>query len=82
LATAIYQHREFLKTTGDDKRRERERIAVQIEQLLREQLSARLHAHLPNGQYQSMIDSVVDRKIAPQQAVKRMLEVGVETKQA
>jgi LAO/AO transport system kinase len=78
LAQAVIRHRQYLEATGMRASRARERIASQMEQILKDQLAVKFHQRQPDGSYEEVLGRVLKREIAPRQAIEILLEGGEE----
>jgi LAO/AO transport system kinase len=74
LAEAIRNHRAFMEKTGVWRIRDRERVATQMEDLLRNRLAVQFHHRLPEGRYETLFKEVLARKMGPRDAVQRLIE--------
>lgn len=74
LAEAVARHLDYLHQTGGWQERDRARLEVELENLLREGLFARWKSGLPTGSYTAALASVIERKISPYEAVENLLE--------
>jgi LAO/AO transport system kinase len=74
LGEAIAQHQAYLNDSGDWARRERTRLAAELENLLGETLMTQWRAQITDGQYQAVLDRVFSRDFGPGEAVKRLLD--------
>jgi LAO/AO transport system kinase len=70
----IAAHREFLQTSGDLERRERARLANELDLRLRATLTENFQAGLKNGAYDEALEAIVKRKLSPQEAVQKLLQ--------
>jgi LAO/AO transport system kinase len=76
LIQAIDRHRAHLESSGDWGRRDRARLRVELESLLRASLVARWRESVPPDRYQAVLDHVSARQISPHQAVEALLDGG------
>lgn len=76
LAEAVIRHRQFLESSGLRVSRARERIASQMEQILKDQLAMRFHQGQPDGKYEEILERVLMREIAPRQAIELLIGGG------
>ncbi len=74
LVTAIGQHAEHLRQSGERDRRERFRLEAELETLLTETIVAQFHARIPDHLYNELVDRLVQRTLSPWEAVKALLE--------
>jgi LAO/AO transport system kinase len=77
IVQAIRQHSEYLKKSGEWRLRQRERLQNELEDRLQAALVARWRSRLPDEIFQSILDEMLGRKISPQQAVIKLLKIGV-----
>jgi putative protein kinase ArgK-like GTPase of G3E family len=75
LVDHIHLHREYLKTTGGWKNRERIRLKSELDDLLKIALFTNLHNQMPGGTYESVVDMICSRRISPYQAVTYLLKL-------
>lgn len=73
LAQAIAKHQEHLVTTGDLARRERARLQNELELRIQETLVNRWRDTMGNGHYVDILEKLVARQIAPQDAVELLI---------
>jgi LAO/AO transport system kinase len=73
LMTAIEQHAQHLRQSGDWGRRERARLEVELEGLLTETLVAQFRASVPDVRYKEVVDRLVQRTLSPWEAVKVLM---------
>lgn len=74
LAEAIARHVTHLRQGGGWAVRERARLEVELEALIREALWNQFHEKVPQEQYESVLEKVVQRNISPWEAVKELLK--------
>jgi LAO/AO transport system kinase len=73
LVAAIARHVEHLRSSGDWTLRERTRLEVELEALIRDALMTRFHEDVPASQYEDVLEKVVQRNISPWEAVRILL---------
>lgn len=73
LAESIAKHVEHLRQSGDWVLRERTRLEVEVEALIRDSLMTRFHEDVPPQKYEEVMEKVVQRNISPWEAVKTLL---------
>lgn len=73
LLELINNHRAHLKNTGDLARRERARLAAELDLRIEAALVSRWLQSLPDGDYNRVLTQVTARKISPQQAVQKLI---------
>jgi LAO/AO transport system kinase len=73
LVAAIARHVEHLRSSGDWTLRERTRLEVELEALIRDALMTRFHEDVPASQYEDVLEKVVQRNISPWEAVRMLL---------
>jgi LAO/AO transport system kinase len=78
LLEAIQHHRDYLHTSGEINRRDRARIAAELDSTLRETLITRLLASVPTAELASLIDQIARRETTPQKAAA-LLTTGSST---
>lgn len=71
---AITKHRQYLTETGELAARERARLAEELENRLQTALMKRLLARIPPDYLPEVVTKLVDRRIAPYNAVQMILE--------
>jgi LAO/AO transport system kinase len=74
LAEAIVRHREHLLKTGDLERRERARLQNELELRIQETLVNHWRTSISNGIYEELLDKLVAREIAPQEATNLLID--------
>jgi LAO/AO transport system kinase len=74
VAEAIEQHRHHLVESDELAERERTRVSDELEALLRHELTRRLFDRLPPGRLPELITKLVNRTLAPYNAVELILE--------
>lgn len=79
LAGAIARHRAHLETMGEWAAVERQQIALELFDRLREALVARLLEHLPGGAVEQAAAEVQARALDPGAAVEMLIEAALET---
>lgn len=73
LAESIARHAAHLRSSGDWAVRERTRLEVELEALIRELLLNRFREDVPQTKYDEMLEKVVQRNISPWEAAKLLL---------
>jgi LAO/AO transport system kinase len=73
LAEAITGHTAHLRQSGDWAIRERTRLEVELEALIRDSLMNRFREHVPQKRYEEILEQVVQRTISPWEAAKMLL---------
>jgi LAO/AO transport system kinase len=73
LAEAIERHAAHLRQSGDWAARERTRLEVELEALIRDSLMNRFREHVPQKRYEEILEQVVRRTISPWEAAKMLL---------
>jgi LAO/AO transport system kinase len=71
LDSAIEKHLDYLKSSGELDRRNRERVRIRIETMLKEKFMDRLLASTPN--YEAVLDDVVQKRNNPHDAALGLL---------
>jgi LAO/AO transport system kinase len=74
VGAAIEQHRRYLADTGELAERERARLSDELVKLLQLELTRRLLKRIPADQLSELITKLVDRTLAPYNAVQLILE--------
>ena len=73
LAEAITAHREYLERTGGWGQRERWRLQTELDMLLTDRLVDDFRSNLVAGAYERALESVLERRISPIQAVENLI---------
>jgi LAO/AO transport system kinase len=73
LADAIARHVAHLRLSGDWVLRERTRLEVELEALIREGLMNRFREEMKAEAYENMLESVIQRKVSPWEAAAVLL---------
>ena len=73
LAAAIARHVLHLRQSGDWAVRERARLEVELEALIREALVSRFRATVPQGTYDQVLEKVLQRSLSPWEAVRTLM---------
>jgi len=73
VADSIETHRAYLRDSGEMQRRERARIASELEAMLREVLVTRLLAAVSQDEIAALVEQIAQRDITPQKAVDALL---------
>jgi LAO/AO transport system kinase len=76
LNSLIEQHRAYLERTGELERRDRERLEIELRNILREALVKRWQNEIQANVYQQVLDKVIARSLSPWQAVQSLLSGG------
>jgi LAO/AO transport system kinase len=74
LAEAIARHVEHLRQSGDWAVRERARIEVELEALVRESLMEQFRENTSQTKYQDVLEKIMQRNISPWEAVKILMK--------
>jgi len=74
LLELIARHQQHLKSTGDLARRERARLAAELDLRIEAALVSRWQESLTDGEYNQVLARVVAREISPQQAVRKLVK--------
>ncbi|MCD4671688.1 MAG: methylmalonyl Co-A mutase-associated GTPase MeaB [Anaerolineaceae bacterium] len=74
LVTAIRQHQDYLKESGNWEQRDQTRLQSELQSLLQSTLLARWRETVCDAHSQQTLDLLAMRKISPLQAVERLLE--------
>jgi LAO/AO transport system kinase len=78
VAEAIESHRQYLIDSGDWQRRESARIESELNGLLRTTLVSRWRERVSNALYRQTLDSLIERRISPRQAVLELIDGSVQ----
>lgn len=73
LAESIGRHVSHLRQSGDWAVRERARLEVELEALIREALMNRFREDIPQEKYEDVFEKVMQRNVSPWEAVKLLL---------
>ena len=73
LAEAIMAHRKYLERTGAWGLRERGRLQTELDLLLQNRLLADFRSRLADGEYETALEEVLERRISPFQAVEELV---------
>jgi LAO/AO transport system kinase len=74
LADAIAKHLAHLTQSGDWAVRERARLEVELDTLIRETLVSRFREVVPQQEYEDVLERVVQRELSPWDAVKVLIQ--------
>lgn len=77
LLESIKAHRRHLEQTGDLARRERARLAAELDVLIETTLVSSWRENLPKGVYSEILDQLVTRKLSPQKATQMLVSMEV-----
>jgi LAO/AO transport system kinase len=73
LVEEISRHQQHLRQSGEWEIRDRGRLESEMEALLKDTLVSRFHHETPDSRYQEILEDVVQRRLAPWQAVQLLL---------
>ena len=73
LAEAIARHVAHLTHSGDWAVRERARLEVELDALIREELVSRFNQDIPQKQYENVLEKIIQRELSPGEAVKLLM---------
>ncbi len=73
IAGAIRRHAEYLRQTGEWRRREYERLQEQLETLVRQALVARWRSGVSEDQLEALVSGLCERTITPYQALNQLI---------
>ncbi len=73
LAGLVAKHAAHLRQSGDWASRERARLEVELDALIRETLMSRFREGVPQKQYDEIVEKVVKRNLSPWEAVKVLM---------
>jgi len=74
LADAIARHVKHLRSSGDWAVRERTRLEVELEALIRDGLMTRFREELTAEAYENVLGAVIQRKVSPWEAANSLLK--------
>lgn len=74
VAAAIGQHAAYLRASGEWQQREAARLQAELETLLQATLVERWRAVLPPGLYDTVLQALVERRLAPYAAIDQLLK--------
>ena len=75
LAEAIARHTAYLTQSGDWAVRERARLEVELDALIREELVSHFRQDVPQKQYESVFEKIIQRELSPGEAVKILMNI-------
>jgi len=78
LADSIAQHVEHLNQSGDWHIRERARLEVELDALIREALMNRFREEISENQYNDVFERIVGRNLSPLEAVNLLMNGGMK----
>jgi LAO/AO transport system kinase len=73
LAALIARHAEHLRQSGDWAVRERARLEVELDALIRHELVSRFREHIQPQQYEDVLEQVTRRDLSPWDAMKSLM---------
>ena len=73
LAESIARHVAHLTHSGDWAVRERARLEVELDALIRETLVSRFREEVPQKQYDNVLERIIQRELSPWEAVKSLM---------
>lgn len=73
LVEAIARHVAHLRSSGDWASRERTRLEVGLEAMIRDSLMDRFREEVSQQAYEDMLEKVIQRKVSPWEAVKMLM---------
>lgn len=74
LADAIARHLAYLTQSGGWAIRERARLEVELDALIRETLVSRFREDVPQQKYEDALERIVQRELSPWEAVKLLMQ--------
>ena len=74
LAEQIELHYKYLVDSGELRNRESARLRSELDNLLQNTLITRWQAQVPDGQYQGILQKIVDRQLSPWQGVTHLID--------
>ena len=78
LTQAIARHVAHLTQSGDWAVRERARLEVELDALVREELVSRFRRTVPPAQYEGVLDKILKREISPGEALSLLMRGGLK----
>jgi LAO/AO transport system kinase len=72
LVEIVDAHRDYLQGSGLWRRRERERVEADLKALIKQIVVQRLMAKLSTGQWDAVVEDVLNRKLNPQMAADKL----------
>lgn len=72
VVESIFEHRAYLKSSGEWLQRERERSRQEIEQILQAQLERQLEAHVIKSDRDRLVSAVAGREVDPYTAAEQL----------
>lgn len=79
LAESIAKHLAHLRQSGDWAVRERARLEVELDALIREALVSRFRQDVPQQQYDAVLEKIIQREISPWEAVRVLMKENNES---
>jgi len=76
LVAGIAKHEKHLRQSGDWAARERNRLEAELNELIQGALVARFRQDVPKNMYEETLEKVIQRELAPWEAVKSLLNRG------
>lgn len=76
LTASIGRHVAYLRQSGDWANRERARLEVELEALIREELWSRFIDQAESQAYENALEEIIQRKISPWEAMKQLVNGG------
>jgi LAO/AO transport system kinase len=73
LADAIARHVTHLTQSGDWAARERARLEVELDALVREELVIRFNQDVPQKKYENLLEKIIHRELSPGEAVRLLM---------
>jgi len=73
LGQAIARHVAHLTHSGVWADRERARLEVELDALIREELVSRFRRDVPQEQYENLLEKIIQREMSPGEAVKLLM---------
>jgi len=74
VAEAIARHLAYLRQSGDWTVRERAKLEVELEMLIREELMRRFRGEIPSERYEKALEKVIQRDLSPWDAMQLLLD--------
>ena len=73
VITAVQQHAQHLRSSGEWHSRDRARLTHELEDRLRSTLADEFHRRLPASDYEAAVEALLQRQLSPSQAVEKLL---------
>jgi LAO/AO transport system kinase len=74
VAEAIEEHRAYLRESGEMRRRERERIEMELRDMISQEMTRRFFQRVDETMLEGLVDRIASRELDPYSAVAMLLE--------